>query len=130
VVGLASRRPSAASRLAPIARRLLARCFHILSQLKTATTSEKARPAVLVTTACAGNTAVDLTEQPGPDSTVMRTPVLEAHRVGLLKEDAGPALSFPRFTGRWRNDKAAEDAATVEEVVSIFRTAPRAPTSA
>jgi ATP-dependent DNA ligase len=39
-------------------------------------------------------------------------------------------LSFPRFTGRWRNDKAAEDATTVEEVVSIFRTAPRAPTSA
>ena len=36
---------------------------------------EKAKPpGVLVTTACACNTAVALTEQPGPDSTVMRTP--------------------------------------------------------
>jgi transposase len=34
---------------------------------------QKARPGALATTACACNTAVDLTEQPGPNSTVMRT---------------------------------------------------------
>jgi len=49
---------------------------------------------------------------------------------GLLKEDAGLALRFPRFTGRWRDDKAAEDATTVEEVVGMFRTARRAPAGA
>jgi NAD(P)H dehydrogenase (quinone) len=46
--------------------------------------------------------------------------------VGRVEQIAGG----PRFTGRWRNDKAPEDATRVEEVVSIFRTAPRAPTSA
>jgi DNA ligase-1 len=49
---------------------------------------------------------------------------------GQLKEDAGLALRFPRFTGRWRDDKAAEDATTVEEVVSMFRAARRAPAGA
>ena len=29
---------------------------------------------------------------------------------GLLKDDAGLALRFPRFTGRWRDDKSPEDA--------------------
>jgi DNA ligase-1 len=48
----------------------------------------------------------------------------------LLKEDAGLALRFPRFTGRWRDDKAAEDATTVEEVVAMFRAARRAPAGA
>jgi DNA ligase-1 len=49
---------------------------------------------------------------------------------GLLKEDAGLALRFPRFTGRWRDDKAPEDATTVAEVVQMFRTARRAPAGA
>jgi DNA ligase-1 len=48
---------------------------------------------------------------------------------GKLKEDAGLALRFPRFTGRWRDDKAPTDATTVEEVVGMYRTARRAPTS-
>jgi DNA ligase-1 len=48
----------------------------------------------------------------------------------LLKEDSGLALRFPRFTGRWRDDKAAEDATTVEEVVGMFRAARRAPAGA
>jgi DNA ligase-1 len=47
---------------------------------------------------------------------------------GILKEDAGLALRFPRFTGRWRDDKAPTDATTVEEAVSMYRTARRAPT--
>jgi DNA ligase 1 len=48
---------------------------------------------------------------------------------GVLKSDAGLALRFPRFTGRWRDDKAAEDATTVEEVLGMYRTARRAPTT-
>jgi len=48
---------------------------------------------------------------------------------GRLKPDAGLALRFPRFTGRWRDDKAPEDATTVEEAVGMYRTARRAPTA-
>jgi DNA ligase 1 len=44
---------------------------------------------------------------------------------GLLKEDSGLALRFPRFTGRWRDDKSPEDATTVAEVVDLFRGARR-----
>jgi DNA ligase 1 len=44
---------------------------------------------------------------------------------GLLKEDAGLALRFPRFTGRWRDDKSPTDATTVEEAVAMFRGARR-----
>jgi len=47
---------------------------------------------------------------------------------GQVQEDAGLALRFPRFTGRWRDDKAPEDATTVTEVVDMFRAAWRAPT--
>jgi DNA ligase-1 len=46
---------------------------------------------------------------------------------GRVKEDAGLALRFPRFTGRWRDDKAAEDATTVDEVVELFWSAQRTP---
>jgi ATP-dependent DNA ligase len=42
---------------------------------------------------------------------------------GVLKEDAGLALRFPRFTGRYRDDKAPEDATTVQEVLDLYRTA-------
>jgi DNA ligase-1 len=49
---------------------------------------------------------------------------------GLVKEDAGLALRFPRFTGRWRDDKAPEDATTVAEVVGLFQAARRAPAGA
>jgi DNA ligase 1 len=49
---------------------------------------------------------------------------------GLLKEDSGLALRFPRFTGRWRDDKAPTDATTVEEAVAMYRAARRTPTSA
>jgi len=49
---------------------------------------------------------------------------------GQLKEDAGLALRFPRFTGRWRDDKAPEDATTVQEVLDLYRAARRAPAGA
>jgi DNA ligase-1 len=40
---------------------------------------------------------------------------------GGIKNDAGLALRFPRFTGRYREDKAAEDATTVEELLELYR---------
>jgi DNA ligase-1 len=46
---------------------------------------------------------------------------------GQLQPDNGLSLRFPRFTGRYRDDKAPEDATTVAEVVAMFRTARRAP---
>jgi DNA ligase-1 len=49
---------------------------------------------------------------------------------GRIKPDAGLALRFPRFTGRWRADKAPEDATTVAEALEMYRTARRAPTGA
>jgi DNA ligase-1 len=49
---------------------------------------------------------------------------------GVVKEDSGLALRFPRFTGRWRDDKAPEDATTTDEVVQMFLSARRAPAGA
>ena len=46
---------------------------------------------------------------------------------GLIKEDAGLAMRFPRFTGRWRDDKAPEDATTTLELVDLYNTARRTP---
>jgi DNA ligase 1 len=48
---------------------------------------------------------------------------------GQIKEDAGLAMRFPRFTGRWRDDKSAEDATTTSELVDLYRTAQRKPAS-
>ena len=38
----------------------------------------------------------------------------------MIKPDAGLAMRFPRFTGRWRDDKAPEDATTTQELVELF----------
>jgi len=46
---------------------------------------------------------------------------------GVLKEDAGLALRFPRFTGRWRDDKSPEDATTVREILDLYHAARRTP---
>src|SRR5215468_2603260 len=48
---------------------------------------------------------------------------------GQIKEDAGLAMRFPRFTGRWRDDKAPEDATTTRELVDLYRAAQRKPAS-
>jgi len=40
---------------------------------------------------------------------------------GQIQDDAGLAMRFPRFTGRWRDDKAAEDATTTRELAELFR---------
>lgn len=37
-----------------------------------------------------------------------------------IRENAGIAIRFPRFTRRWRNDKAPEDATTVEEIIDMY----------
>jgi DNA ligase 1 len=49
---------------------------------------------------------------------------------GKVKEDSGLALRFPRFTGRWRDDKGPEDATTTDELVQLFLTARRTPAGA
>jgi len=48
---------------------------------------------------------------------------------GKIKADAGLAMRFPRFTGRWRDDKAPQDATTTDELIDLYRAAQRAPTA-
>ena len=49
---------------------------------------------------------------------------------GQIKDDAGLAMRFPRFTGRWRDDKAAQDATTTERADRPLPHAHRAPARA
>ncbi|HEY6276642.1 MAG TPA: ATP-dependent DNA ligase [Streptosporangiaceae bacterium] len=46
---------------------------------------------------------------------------------GQVKDQAGLAMRFPRFTGRWRDDKAPQDATTTGELIDLYRTAQRKP---
>lgn len=39
---------------------------------------------------------------------------------GVLREDTGLAIRFPRYTGRWRDDKAPEDATSTSEMISFY----------
>jgi len=39
----------------------------------------------------------------------------------VVREGAGLAVRFPRFTGRWRDDKKAEDATTQKELLQMYR---------
>lgn len=47
-----------------------------------------------------------------------------SHTCGLdvVKKGAGLALRFPRFTGKWREDKAPQDATTEHEIVDMYQT--------
>lgn len=73
---------------------------------------------------------VDSTMEPDvwiSPSTVMEVQAAELtlspiHRAawGRLKEGAGLAARFPRFSGRWRDDKDPELATTVEELVALY----------
>ena len=38
-----------------------------------------------------------------------------------IRKGAGLAIRFPRFTGKYRTDKAAEDATTSDEIVEMYR---------
>jgi len=40
---------------------------------------------------------------------------------GKVRPDAGLAVRFPRFTGRWRDDKSPEDATTLDELLKMYR---------
>ena len=48
---------------------------------------------------------------------------------GQIEDDAGLAMRFPRFTGRWRDDKGPEDATTTRELAELFLAARRTPTA-
>lgn len=41
--------------------------------------------------------------------------------MNVIKKGAGLALRFPKYTGRLRDDKAPEDATTVQEIVDLYR---------
>ena len=41
--------------------------------------------------------------------------------MNVIREGSGVAIRFPRFTGKYRVDKAAEDATTPEEIVEMYR---------
>ena len=38
-------------------------------------------------------------------------------------------MRFPRFTGRWRDDKDPQDATTIGELIDLYRVAQRKPAS-
>jgi DNA ligase-1 len=40
--------------------------------------------------------------------------------IDVIRKGSGLAIRFPRFTGNYRLDKAAEDATTVEEIVEMY----------
>lgn len=39
---------------------------------------------------------------------------------GEIKENTGFSIRFPRFTNRWRDDKKAEDATSVKELIELY----------
>jgi DNA ligase-1 len=39
----------------------------------------------------------------------------------LVRPGSGLALRFPRFTGKWRKDKSAEDATTSHEILEMYK---------
>ena len=41
--------------------------------------------------------------------------------MGAIREESGLAIRFPRFTGRYRLDKSAEDSTTVKEIVEMYQ---------
>jgi DNA ligase-1 len=39
----------------------------------------------------------------------------------VIRKGSGLAIRFPRFTGNYRLDKAAEDATTAKEIVEMYK---------
>ena len=40
---------------------------------------------------------------------------------GKIRRDSGLAIRFPRFTGKWRDEKAPEDATAVSEIIEMYK---------
>jgi len=40
---------------------------------------------------------------------------------GAVRHESGLALRFPRFTGKWRKDKSAEDSTTSQEALEMYK---------
>jgi DNA ligase 1 len=78
--------------------------------------------------------APDVWFEPGPVLEVLSAELTPSPHYtagwGKIKENTGLAMRFPRFTGRWRDDKSAEDATTTQELVDLYRTARRLPADA
>ena len=53
-------------------------------------------------------------------SEITLSPIHRAAR-DKVRKDAGLALRFPKFTGKIRTEKMAEDASTSEEVISLYK---------
>ena len=53
-------------------------------------------------------------------SEITLSPIHKAARNAIRKE-AGLAMRFPKFTGKIRMEKFAEDASTNEEVITLYR---------
>ncbi len=47
----------------------------------------------------------------------------QVHTTALdaIKKDSGIAVRFPRFTGKWRDDKSPEEATTVKEIIEMYQ---------
>ncbi len=41
--------------------------------------------------------------------------------MGLFRQDSGIAIRFPRFTGRFREDKQADDCTTTSEIIEMYQ---------
>ncbi len=41
--------------------------------------------------------------------------------MGVIRPESGLAIRFPRFTGRYRDEKSAEDATTSKEILEMYR---------
>jgi DNA ligase-1 len=41
--------------------------------------------------------------------------------MNAIRQGSGLAIRFPRFTGNYRLDKAAEDATTVNEIIEMYQ---------
>jgi len=53
-------------------------------------------------------------------SEITLSPIHKAAR-DVIRKDAGLAMRFPKFTGKIRVEKFAEDASTNEEVITLYR---------
>ena len=40
---------------------------------------------------------------------------------GVIEEGSGLAIRFPRFTGKWRDEKSPQDATTVKEILEMYK---------